>query len=334
MWRRTALIVVVGLTLASRSKLEAQQRNDRELLVTDLNWVRFDVMMGRLIAVTNRAKQDRQRSRHEADGTAESLSVCIDRGLTSLQYCRESDAERLSIRVVRRDHVEIRREQAPGKTGSHNVAYIQKPGESVRVLISSGDEGEQVLQGPSIWHLMLADPRVARSGILDVLEQLKPDWHPRQQAECIRNGLLLTAPWRLATSADEVDQLVRQLGHENFQTRQRADRELRSRGRHVLGLLEALEPDSLDMEQRLRVREICRTLAGDHGDTPNRVTAWLLNDRRLWFELLDDDQLECRQLAHAHLLRLCDRPMEFDPAADPAIRSLQLAALRSQALDR
>ncbi len=61
MWRRTAFLLIVGLSLAPRSRAVGQESEDSHFLLADSNWVRFDVVMGRIVAVTNRAKQDRQR---------------------------------------------------------------------------------------------------------------------------------------------------------------------------------------------------------------------------------------------------------------------------------
>ena len=174
MWRRTALIVAVGLALASRSKVMAQERHGPDLLISDLSWVRFDVVMGRIVAATNRAKQDRQRARRELpDGVVETLAVSIDRGLTSLQYTSESDTQRLTICVVRRDDVEVRwTENRPGEP-STTMAYVQTPGQDVCVSVQVGDGSVQEYRAPSLWHLIIGQRELRGTQILDVLISLR-----------------------------------------------------------------------------------------------------------------------------------------------------------------
>lgn len=331
MWRRTALIVVIGLTLASRSRSMGQESNCPRLLLSDLNWVRFDVIMGRVVAVKNRAKQDRQRARRELPcGITESVSICIDRGLTSLQYALDSDALHLDVRVVRRDEVEIRCERGEAEGSSTSMTYTQIPGEDVQITVATDGEAEQFYRAPSLWHLVVSDAAIGDLLLLEVLQQLRRDWRPLSEAEAIRTALIETEPWDVTTSLQEVRLLVDQLADRDFRIRRLADRELRSRGRAVLCLLNELDPNQLDGEQRMRIREIRRALIGDVADTPERVTAWLVNDKCLWLALLDHQNMGHRLAARQHLARIVDRPIQFDPGARPAIRSEQLAALRSQ----
>ncbi len=98
----------------------------------------------------------------------------------------------------------------------------------------------------------------------------------------------------------------------------------------VLCLLNEIDLSQLDCEQRLRVREIRRSLAGDASDTPPRVAVWLVNDKRVWLALLDHPTLRYRQVAHAHLVRIVARPLDFQPEAELAVRRGQLVALRTQ----
>ena len=63
MRQRTALIFMLSVMLASWEKSRGDEGKTPRLLLSDLGWVRFDVIMGRLVAVTNRAKGDRQRAR-------------------------------------------------------------------------------------------------------------------------------------------------------------------------------------------------------------------------------------------------------------------------------
>ena len=77
-------------------------------LILELNWVSFDVAMGRILATGNRTRQDRQRvCREHPNGLTETLTVTLDRGLVSMHYESVSETRQLTVRVVRRDQVEI-----------------------------------------------------------------------------------------------------------------------------------------------------------------------------------------------------------------------------------
>ncbi len=305
MWRRTALIVAILLALATRGKLNGQERTCPDLLLTDLSWVRFDVIMGRIVAATNRTKQDRQCAHREgSDGATETLVVSIDRGLTSLQYTLKSATQQLAIRVVRRDDVFVRSETLQPDGMRTTMTYSQSPGKEVRLAIIENAGAEKNYQAPSLWHLLIIKPELGKTPIFDILESLRPDWHLRSEAKAIGDALVATGPWEVTTSLEEVKALVRQLAHRDFHVRQAADRELRSRGRAVLCLFNELDPRQLDCEQRLRIREIRRQLTGDSNDTPQRVAHWLVNDKRVWLALKDQGVPRSRLVAREHLARI------------------------------
>jgi hypothetical protein len=330
MWRRTAWSVVLGVTAIPLSTLMGQQRDCPKLLVSELSWVRFEVFMGRIVAVTNRAKQDRQRARRELpDGTIESLAVSIDRGLTSLRYARQSETEQINVCVVRRDSVEIRWFWQEPDRPTHVLTYLQQPGADVRMTVQVDGQSPRLYEAPSLWHLLADEPAVRTSPILGLLKRLKPDWRPLAEVDAILAELVSTTPWRMSTSVEEVEQLVKQMSHKKFGVRRWADRELRSRGRQVLCLLDDLDC-RLDGEQRMRIREIRRAIEGDESDTPQRVASWLVNDRQIWLALLEHDQLRHRQMAHAHLARIVNRSIDFDPGAEQSLRNEQVASLRTQ----
>ena len=103
MWRRTAAIIAIVVTLATRASSTAQDSSHPRPLIRELNWVRFDVVMGQLVITSSRMKQSPQRVQRELpDGTWERLSVSLDRGLTSLHYSSKNDVQQLNVQVLRR----------------------------------------------------------------------------------------------------------------------------------------------------------------------------------------------------------------------------------------
>ncbi len=335
MWRRNALIIAIGFTLAVQNKSWGDEANSPDLLLSDLNWVHFDVAMGRLMATTIRTKQDRQRAHREhPNGVTESLAVSIDRGLISLQYSLDGEARQLAVHVVRRDDIDIR----CTRRGTHDLplttVYRQSPGQAVSLTVSEGEQPTQVYRAASLWHLAMIHPDVCEQHLVGVLELVRPDWRFLDEASEIRSALLHPSPREATTSLAEVRLLVAQLAHKDFRVRQRADRELQSRGQHLLYLLDELDPQELDAEQRFRIKEIRRAITGDTSDTPQRVANWLTNDKRVWLALMVDGDPQCRLAAGRQLARICEQNVDFDPDAEPQVRAEQVTALRTQLLRR
>ncbi len=335
MWRHDALITAIGLTLTTLSSSSGDEINSSDLLISDRNWVRFDVAMGRLMATTIRTKQDRQRAERDLPcGATESLTVSIDRGLISLQYVAASESWQLAVRVVRRDDVEIRWTRRATDGRLFATVYVQRPGEDVSLAVSEGEMPACTYRASSLWHLAIVHPEVCREHLVGVMRRVRPEWPVADEANEIRETLLHVSPWEPATSLAEVRLLVAQLSHPDFRARQRADRELVSRGQRLLGLLNELDPQNLDAEQRLRIQQIRRVITSNTSDTPRRVATWLANDKRIWLALMDDDDPQCRLAAGRQLTRICEQNVDFDPHAEPLARAEQVAAIRTQLLRR
>lgn len=333
MWRRTAIILTLGLSLTPRAQSLGQDIPGSDRLILELNWVSFEVAMGRLLATGNRTRQDRQRvCREHANGLTETLTVTLDRGLVSLHYESVSETRQLTVRVVRRDQVEIeslRREPASSTT---TVLFQQPSDGDVVLTVHIAGQAPEEYRASSLWHLLLAHPEICQAHLNDALQMLRPNWQVDNDVAEIRSRLLDCDAARLTTSRREVELLVEQMTHDDFRVRQRSARELRARGRSVLGFLQELDSTRLDAEQRLRIQSVQDSIIADFEDTPARVVAWLLNDQSVWLALLDQETPRCRAQAGRHLARLCGREIEFDPDGARETRAAQVASLRSELL--
>lgn len=330
MWPRTALILALVTTLATRVRTTAQESDRACPLIHELNWVRFDVVMGRFVIASSRLKQGQQRARREApDGTLESLAASLDRGLTSLHYTLESDTREVRLRVVRRDQLELRWSTTRNQGAWQTIVYEQEPGDGVR-LRAIGATGEtQVCTAPSLWHLLLLQ-RNGTSSLIAALQSLRPDWNLQSQCDALCRHLLNMDARTLVDTPQEIQLLVEQLGHAEFRVRQQADRALRARGRSVLGLLNETDFEQLDSEQKLRIGEIRRSLTDYTSDTPQSVATWLCNDRHIWLSLLEQGEPADGMIARNHLERLTNRRIDYDPYATPESRVEQMASLRTE----
>ena len=214
------------------------------------------------------------------------------------------------------------------------MAFVQQPAGDVSLTLQSAGDAPRQYQATSLWHLQLAQPEACRGQLNDVLRIFRPNWQVEDEAAEIRSLMLAADPLSVATSRREVELLVAQMADDDFRVRRASTRELRARGRSVLGFLQELDPASLDAEQRLRVREVQQAIAAYDEDTPARVAAWLINDKSAWLALLSDKEPQHRAKANSHLARLCDHPIDFDPDAGYETRSAQLADLRAELLRR
>jgi hypothetical protein len=334
MWRRTALSLALCLTLSANNPLCAEQASRPSLLLTRLQWVRFDLVLGRIHATTNRIDQSRQHATdHSQSGQREKLFVSVDQGLISLRYQSIAPTKSLHVEVVRRGDVHIRMAEHHSER-QHSVVYSQPPRGRVSLEITVGEQQCEKLEAASLWHLMLAHPAKCQESLVPVLELLRPNWNIEQDRRDILANLMQISPEQYTVSRMEIAELVEQLKDPRFRVRQLADRELRAQGQCALIYLDTLEPDDLETEQRERVQRIRAEIASRTVDTPACVAARLSHDKSIWLMLLSGDSAETRIVAKRQLAHLCQRDIPFDPNADPHQRAEQIARLRGALLRR
>jgi hypothetical protein len=333
MWRRTALSLVWCLTLNPSNHLFAEQASASSLLLTRLQWVRFDLVLGRVHATTNRTDQSRQHATDNSQaGQREKLFVSVDQGLISLRYQSIAPTKSLHVEVVRRGDLHMR--MVDHSEQKRCVVYNQPHRGRVSLEITAGEQACEKLEAASLWHLMLAHPAECREHLVPVLELLRPNWNIEQDRRDILANLMQVGPEQYTVSRTEIAELVEQLKDPRFRVRQRADRELRAQGQCALIYLDTLELEALDAEQRERVQRIRAAIASRTIDTPACVAARLSHDKSIWIALLCSDNAEARVVAKRQLAHLCQREIHFDPDADSHQRAEQIARLRSTLLRR
>jgi hypothetical protein len=163
---------------------------------------------------------------------------------------------------------------------------------------------ETTVSGETLWHLLLARPELCARHLIPCLEQLRGDWGLAAQAGAVEEALERMTQRETVVSAAEVGHLVEQLGQPSFSVRQAAYRSLVEHGPAVLPHLSALPSATLDAEQRVRLAEVRRKFTFPTADSPQRVAAWLCNDRALWEALAERDDPAWRALAAEQLARL------------------------------
>ncbi|MBM4090148.1 MAG: hypothetical protein FJ276_12115 [Planctomycetes bacterium] len=335
MWRRTAWIIALAAAVATGRRSWGQVTADSEPLLLRANWVRFDVVLGRILATAHRATQNQHRVQCEhACGAAETLVINIDRGLISLQYAKRSDREDLRVEVARRDQLRVEWTRRPDNGPPTTVIYDQGVAGDVSLIVRSPGEADRAFQSTSLWHLMLIHRRVCEEHLAGILELLRPGWDLGREAAEVRSSLLDPEQLRHAVSRQEVAMAVDQLAEDQYQARQQAHRQLRRWGRSAVCFLDELDLRQLDAEQRLHVESIRAAIKAEGDDSRQRVAAWLANDMEIWVAMLADEDGQHRQTARQRVARLANRLIVFDPTAPPNVRGQQVAALRAELLVR
>jgi hypothetical protein len=179
--------------------------------------------------------------------------------------------------------------------------------------------------------LLLLEPEPARKYLIPILELLRPDWRLGDKAVEIEEELLQSASTGQLPDRHRWDALVRQLGDDRFARREAADRELRAAGPAVMPYLERLDFAKLEPEQQARVKRILSELAQDvDDDTVPQVAIGLSMEPIVWLGLLSRSDEGTRRQAAVELSILLGGPVDFDPAAAPAVRQVQITRLRAR----
>ena len=313
------LAVCLVVALATRGA-PGQDRPQPGRLVARTQWTRLEVVAGRIKIVPPRLGQRATlRADQPETGLRESLTLLGD-APTALALRYEFDDRQQHVLVEAEHEERVSLERTPvNESGLASVKYFQRPGEDVRLTVVAGEETLD-RRAPSFWHLLIDAPDAAYRHLLPLLEGFRPGWRLEAQARQVEESLLAIARSARMPDTERIQQLLRDLDAPDFQTRQRADRELRDLGPAVLAYVERLDLGQLGAERRTRITRIRQTLAGADSDTPSRVALRLAGDPVVWLALLDREDVEKRLLASQRLALLAGHPVDFDPRAPAAQR--------------
>jgi hypothetical protein len=254
----------------------------------------------------------------------ERLQILTLKDQASLRYELTRAGQNLTIVVGQDGGVLVSHERDQPHFEMHFAQRAEGP-----LSLAVAEEGtDKRIAGDSFWHLYLIDPELVRGHLIPYLELLRPNWQLDAAGRRIEEGLVQQAQNARGLDTERWRRLVDELGAPEFARRESAQRELLEIGQIMLPFLDALDTARLDAEQSSRIRSLVEALSVDYEDSPDRVTAWLASDPRIWFALLHRREEVKRRVATEQLERLTGRPLEFDPAADEATRHAQLEKLR------
>ncbi len=288
------------------------------------NWMQFNIISGRMQVSSSQPIT-------VANG-AERLNIRPDGNQSSVDYDATQPDETFHFDVKEGNRIHVRRE-VRGKTPV-TVDFLQTPAQLLTLtLVAAGKS--TVYRAEGLWHLLLAEPEVCRQYLAPMLDLLHPEWRLAERTVQIEDELLQAAASGQLSDRHRWDDLVRQLADDRFSRREAADRELRAAGPAVMPYLQRLDFTRLEAEQQARVRRILAELTEDiDDDTVSQVAVGLATEPTVWLGMLSRPEERIRRLAAQQLARLLGETLDFDPAAAPAVRQVQLERLRARLVPR
>jgi hypothetical protein len=289
-------------------------------------WVRLEIVGGRIAVLGHRCGQSRVVQVGEPNEIPyEQLSVQLATESLLLHYEDIRSEQQIKVDLDEQQRITLTR------TGSSPTADL-KLTQPFRgpITLTIGRDAPQTFTGATLWHLSLAQPQLCEETLFPLLETLRPHWGLKDLSAGILQELRTHAGQDVLTERANWREWVAQLDSDDFQERQNADRRLRAAGQGVVAWLQRLDRKQLTPEQAGRIHDICRGLADLSTDSPQRVAAWLVDDRCAWMALLRHENLDVRVDAANHLSVLFGKPVPFNPLSDLSDRELQIVQLQKR----
>lgn len=321
--RNAALLVVCALVLGVEARSFGQQIfRVAPGVSAQLGRVRFQILSGRVHALNDTPGGRLNFSTKRLGRGEETLTVDLSGPQPAIDYSIDDRRSRLAVSLA--DGSRLRATVEPqGSSQEPHISLEQEPGGLIRLKIASSDATEEY-SADTLWHLFLDEPEVAAKRVAPILGVLRPGWPLAQQAGEIERQLLAMAKDYQPLDRGRIQDLIDQLGSEDFTTRREADRALREYGVAIGPYLQSALSQTTDAERRFRLRRIVKELAElEQEDVPIHVARRMLGDSRAWLSLLKRDDSEIRAAAIAHLRRIQGEELEFDPDADAETRAAQ-----------
>jgi hypothetical protein len=357
MWKRIALFALLA-TFSPRGVFAVEEAPSRETappgrsLLDETEWLRVEVVGGRVQLAASRCGNCRQTSGTAGETSChESLSLEVHSSTLTAEYERTNAQGRLSLSTAtRQGKGTLTLAFVPGAGCARPaVEYVQPLAGDVQLTIqpaaangvagraagnkpasqkvSAQQVSAQKVSGASLWHLVLAEPELASEHLLPLLAELRSGWQLEAQIVQIEAALVASAGDDVLAKRQTWHKWVAQLSADEFATRQEAYLNLREAGQPPIAFLRSLDSASLDLEQRRRIRSLLSEAETAGADSPERVAAWLADDKRTWLALLSRGELADRVAAARHLSMLCGKPLTIDPLADSSRQQAQLAKM-------
>jgi hypothetical protein len=291
-----------------------------------LRWIQCSMVSGRVVAESaNVGTNMTATSTNPQTGRREILAIDISSALPIVHLELITPGDQFKLALTDANRLSIQRAHT---AENYRLEFDQTPRQPLRLTVVQ--EGvKRTWTAESFWHLWIAEPETVRRHLIPVLEVLHPAWQLASMGAEIEDALVRRAQHQ-QLDRKRWARLVDSLASPKFSERKDAERELYKSGQVVVPYLQNLDRNRLDAEQAHRIREIVNSLSVGYKDSVDHIAAWLSGDQQVWLSLLSRGELAKRQVAAAQLGALVDWPIEFDPAADDAVRQSQLERLQAR----
>jgi hypothetical protein len=297
-------------------------------LVARLRWVQFDIVGGRLVATPLHIGSNINTST-SINHRRENLSIDLSNPAPNIRYELTATDEELRIEVRDGDQFLLQRvrkiDDAPVKVELSQAAA----NEPIKLTIERGNQSH-LYERATVWQLLLEDRQVTAELLSPLFELMRPGWKLAGLMDTVERALCEEARYRRGNNEDLWAKAVAGLASSHYPVRTAAERELLAVGREVLPYLRSLDRQSLDAEQRRRIRFVIDSLDTSEGDSLEQIVSLLSSDRATWLTLMKRPELAKRKLAYEQLVRLEGPSVEFDPAANESVRAAQIDALQAR----
>jgi len=290
------------------------------------NWFQYNVIGGRLVATSLRMGSFSRSI--SVNGRKETLAVRMHPEGGMIRYDAQLSQGQILFDISGRDRFHLR--YVPEDGAHETVDFLQEPGHPL-VLSLGTDSTKRIFQAESLWLLWFTEREKCTRHLLPFLNLLREDWQILETIEEVEAELLRMASSEASYDETHWARLVEQLADRRFAVREAADRQLREAGQPVVLFLEGLDPGRLDAEQRFRIHRILEALSSGSGDdSVRRVASRLAVEPTVWLTLLGREEEATRRLACERLGGLLGESIDFDPAAEEAVRAKQIEKIRQR----
>jgi len=259
-------------------------------LPSQLKWVNFELVMGRLSIGSVRYGSNKTRTLlNEKTGVRQVFSIGVDPRGTTLRFELSRPESQLTVKVHQRGSAVITLvpiEDAAAITPVQAVrVQLDQPAKGDMKLCIGSGAGAREYKAKSFWHLAVSHPEIVARHLAPLLETLRPGWDLNLAVKDLEHAVI-SAPATHRVDRRRAHTLVKNLALRSFRTRQEAYRELLDMGQGVLTYFDQLDTSALNREQRARISAIRRLLVVKTGDTPARVARWVYDDQHVWLALM------------------------------------------------
>jgi len=289
-------------------------------------------MVGGRVAATAAFSGRSFTSNTQSEERQENLRVDMTGQAPGVDYQLTTKTFKVSVELTNGTQLKIVRSPLNGGT-MKALEFNQPPEGRITVKIGDGAEAKSY-EADSLWHLMTAEPDLAKNDLEPLLRLLRPGWSLSSITKSIEESLFKQAGATMNFDRRAWGALVAQLGSKKYVDREDADRRLRELGQTVVPFLRNLNSSQLDPEQAFRIRVIVRRYQSDEkDDSPETAAGWLAADPEIWYALAVRSPENRREAIREQLERILGESTTLDADAKGEKLAAQLGAIRGQ-IDR